>query len=142
MTNTHNIKEKKNKAVGIVKKISTCLYERPYGSNTFRAAKILREGLLLGSMLNNSESWINLTKSDLDNLEKPETMVQISILTSYVNPSKVFMCLELGVIPVKFVMVEKRLNFLKCIIDENTSSMMIWIWIKYVKHLLYIQERN
>ena len=131
MKNTHNKKEKTNKAVGIVKKIST------YGRNTFRAAKILREGLLLGSMLNNSESWINLTKSDLGNLEKPDTMVQRSILTSYGNPSKVFMCLELGVIPVKFVMMEKRLNFLKYILDENTSSM-----IRQVYEALKVDSRK
>ena len=124
MKNTLNIKEKNNKAVGIVKKISTCLYERPYGRHTFRAAKLLREGLLLGSMLNNCESWVNITKCDLDNLEKPDTMVQRSILTNYGNPSKVFMSLELGVIPVKFVIMEKRLNFLKYILGENISSMI------------------
>ena len=62
MKNTINIKEKTNKAIYIVNRISTCLYEQPYGRYTFRAANILREGLLLGSLLNNCESWINLTK--------------------------------------------------------------------------------
>ena len=71
-------------------------------------------------MLNNCESWINITKSDLENLEKPDTMVQRSILTEYGNPSKVFMCLELGVIPVRFVVIEKRLKFLKYILDETS----------------------
>ena len=104
--------------------ISTCLYEQLYGRHTFWEAKLLREGLLLGSMLNNYESWVNITKCDLDNLEKPDTMVQRSILTNYGNPSKVFMSLEQGVIPVKFVIMEKRLNFLKYILDENTSSMI------------------
>ena len=88
-------------------------------------------------MFNNSESWINLTKSDLDNLEIPDTMVQRSILTSYGNPSKVFMCLELGVIPVKFVTMEKRLNFLKYILDENTSSM-----IRQVYEALKVDRRK
>ena len=65
MKNTLNIKEEKtNKVVGITKQISICLYKCPYGKHTFRAAKYLREGLLLGLMLNNSESWINITKSD------------------------------------------------------------------------------
>ena len=122
MKNIQNIKEKTNKAVGIVNKISTALYERPYGRHTFKAAKIMREGLLLGSLLNNSESWINITKSDLDNLEKPDTMLQRNILTNYGNPSKAFMCLELGVIPVKYVIIEKRLNFWKYILNESRSS--------------------
>ena len=64
------------KTVAIVNKISTCLYKRPYGGHTFRAATIMRKSLLLGSMLNNSESWINITKSDFNNLEKPATLLQ------------------------------------------------------------------
>ena len=128
MKNISNIKEKHNRAIGIVNKISSSLYERPYGRYTFRAAKLLREGLLLGSMLNNSESWVNITKSDLDTLEKPDTIVQRSILTEYGNPSKVFMCLELGVIPVKFVIIEKRLKFLKYILDETITSMIRQIY--------------
>jgi hypothetical protein len=51
-------------------------------------------------------------------------MVQRSILTEYGNPSKVFMCLELGVIPVKFVIIEKRLKFLKYILDETITTMI------------------
>ena len=87
MKNTKNIKAKANRAIGIVNKISTSLYERPYGKNTFKAAILMRESLLLGSMLSNSESWINITKNYLDMLEKPDTMVQRSILSNYGNPS-------------------------------------------------------
>ena len=124
MKNLKNIREKTNRAVGIVNKIESSLYERPYGKNTFKAAMLLRKGLLLGSMLNNSESWININKSDLDNLEKPDTMLQRIILGTSGNPSKAFMCLELGIVPVKFVMMEKRLTFLKYILNENMSSMI------------------
>ena len=68
----------------------------------------------------NTSLNVHLTKNYLDNLEKPDTMVQRSILTEYGNPSKVFMCLELGVIPVRFVVIEKRLKFLKYILDETS----------------------
>ena len=124
MKNKKNIKEKTNKAVGIANKISTALIERPYGRHHFKAAKLLRESLLIGSMLNNSESWINLTNSDLEALEKPDTITQRNILGNKGNPSKVFMCLELGIIPVKFVIMEKRLNFLKYILEESMTSML------------------
>ena len=32
----------------------------------------MRESILLEGMLTNGESWINLTKQDLDDLEKPD----------------------------------------------------------------------
>jgi hypothetical protein len=51
-------------------------------------------------------------------------MVQRNILCNYGNPSKVFMCLELGIIPVRFVIIKGRLKFLKYILDENISTMM------------------
>ena len=35
----------------------------------FKAAKIIREIVLIGSVLNHSESWINITKQDLEKLE-------------------------------------------------------------------------
>ena len=47
-------------------------------------------------------------------------MFQRSIFTEYGNPSKVFMCLELGVIPVRFVVIEKILKFLKYILNETS----------------------
>ena len=56
ITNKINIKEKTNIAVGIVNKIRTTLTERPYGKYMFKAAEPVRESLLIGSMLNDSES--------------------------------------------------------------------------------------
>ena len=81
MNNYENINEKTNEAVGIVNKISTTLIERPYGKHNFKAARLMRESMLLGSMLNNAESWININKTDLNNLEKPDTILQKLILS-------------------------------------------------------------
>ena len=68
--NNKNIKDKTDRAVGIVNKISTSLVERPFGRHHFKAAQIVRESMLLGSLLNNSETWINVKKQDLEQLEK------------------------------------------------------------------------
>ena len=56
-------------------KITNSLHERPYGVHTYKAAKLMRESMLIGSITTNSETWINLTKKDLDNLEKPDIML-------------------------------------------------------------------
>ena len=81
MNNYENIKEKTNKAIRIVNKISTTLIERPYGNHHFKAARLIRESILLESMLNNAESWININETDLNNLEKPDTILQKLILS-------------------------------------------------------------
>ena len=124
MGNKINIVEKTNRGVGIVNKIRTTLIERPYGKYTYKAAALMREGLLLSSMLNNSESWIDITKQDIEKLEKPDKILIRSILGSQGNPSTVFMYLELGFLPVKYVIMKKRLNFLKYILNENMNTML------------------
>ena len=40
-----------------------------------------------------------------------DTLLHKTLLSNSGNQSKVFLCLELGVIPVKYVIMGKRLNF-------------------------------
>ena len=80
----------------------------------------MRETMLLGSMLNNAESWINIIIKDLETLKKPDTLLQRNILST----SKVFMCLELGLISVNFVIMEKPLSFLRYILTDSMYTMI------------------
>ena len=82
----------------------------------------MRNGILLGSMLNNSETWINLTKKNIEELEKPDKLLRDRLFES--KSSTVFYYLELGIIPAKYVILKKRLKFLKYIIDEDMNSMI------------------
>ena len=96
----------------------------PYGKYSFKAAALMRESLLIGSMLNNAESWININKTDLDKLEIPDKSLARHILGAHGNPSNAFMYLELGFLPVKFVLMKKRLTCLRYILNESMDSMM------------------
>ena len=122
--NKYSIKDKTNKAQGNINKIITTLTERPYGQHNFKASKLMRESILLGGLLTNSEAWINILNEDLDNLEKPDTILMRKILSNTGNPSKVFMLLEMGVIPVTLVLMQKRMNFLHYILKESTTTMI------------------
>ena len=50
----------------------------------------MRESMLVGSLLNNSDSWINLNKTNMNNLEKPDTILQKEILKTKGNPAPGF----------------------------------------------------
>ena len=54
-SNQTNIKERTNKAQGNVNKIVIGLNERPYGNHFFKAAKLMREGILLNGLLTNEK---------------------------------------------------------------------------------------
>ena len=52
----------------------------------------------------------------------PDTMLQRLSVSG--NHSRIFMCLELGVVPVRYVIMAKRLNLLHYILNESTVSTM------------------
>ena len=119
--NEKNIKDRTNKATGNINKIVSTLSERPFGRHRFKSLKLMRDGILLGSLLTNIESWINITKANIEDLEKPDTHLLRKVLAKTGNPCKVFMMLELGFTPVRFVIMQKRLQFLHYILKESTE---------------------
>ena len=84
---------------------------------------------MLNGLISNSESWINVSKKDLEDLERPDMLLQRKILTTTGNPSKCFIQLELVIIPVKFVIMQKRLNFLHYILHEDIDSMIRQVFV-------------
>ena len=122
LKNEKNLKDKTNKSVGNVNKIITTLQERLFGIYNFKAAMLMRDGILMSALLNNAETWNNITKKNTLNLEKPDTMLQQKLFD--IKSSKVFYYLELGILPGKYVIMKKRLKFLKYILDEPMETMI------------------
>ena len=65
--------------------------------------------MLSAGPLTTCESWIIVNSQDISMLEKPNTHLQRKVLD--VSASKAFMMLELGTIPVRFVIMKRRLQF-------------------------------
>ena len=64
-----NIKERTDRGRGAVHQISQMLDNMCLGKFHFEAANILRNSLLLSSLISNSESWYNVTLNDITKLE-------------------------------------------------------------------------
>ena len=73
----------------------------------------------------------------MENIEKPDVMLLRKVLGSSGNPSTSFMYLELGILPARFVIMKKRLNFLRYILIEDMGSM-----IRQVYEALKTESRN
>ena len=78
--NLKNIQARVNKGRGIVKRILDILEGIPFGKLYFQVAIILRNSLLVSSMLCNSETWFNLTKAELELLETVDVILLRTIL--------------------------------------------------------------
>ena len=119
------MEEKEIQDIYVGNKVMKQVSEKKYlGRYYFKAYKLMREGLLLGGMLTNSESWINMTKINIEELEKPDTILQRKVLSTSGNPCKSFMMLELGLIPIRYVSMQKRLQFLHYLLKQDKESLL------------------
>ena len=122
--NLKNIQARVNKGVGIVKKILTMLDGIPFGKFYFEAAVILRNSLLVSSMLFNSEAWYNITKAEMELLETVDLMLLRGILKAPKSTPKEMLFLELGLVPFREIVRQRRLGFLFYILNQNKNSMI------------------
>ena len=75
--NTKNIKARLGRGIGVISNIANILKEVSMGQFHFEVSLLLRESLFLSTVLVNSESWVNLTKTDVTEMEKiDETLLR------------------------------------------------------------------
>ena len=118
--NDKNIQERMNRGRGAVNQIcQLCL-----GSYYFEAANILRNSLLLSSLLSNCESWYNLSTKDIKNLETIDEQLIRRIFSAHSKTAKELLYLESGNIPIRFILMSRRLNFLWYILNESEDSLL------------------
>ena len=89
---------------------------------------VLRSSLLLSSLLLNSEAWTNLTETNIKGLEQTDEILLSKILESDSNTSNVFKYLELGIYPVRFEIIKRKILFLQYILQQKESSMVSMVF--------------
>ena len=111
-----NIKERISRASRAAKEVSQMLEDLCLGEFFFQGANILRSSLFLSSLLSNSEAWVNLESLD-------EKLLQ-DILSAHSKTPKELLYLEIGNLPVSYIIRSRRLNFLHWILNEPESSLV------------------
>ena len=94
------------------------------GDYHFEAANILRNSLLLSSLLSNSETWYDVTKKEMSELESVDEILLRKILSAHSKTPLETLYLESGNIPIRFIMMSRRLNFLHYILNEDDDSLL------------------
>ena len=122
--NDLNIAERTNKGNGAVQQIMQLLEELCLGKYYFEAACLLRNSLLLSSLLSNSESWYDLSENDIQQLVSIDEQLLRKIFSAPRSTPKELLYLESGSIPIKFILKSRRLNFLWYMLKEKDDSML------------------
>ena len=79
---------------------------------------------LVSSALFNTEAWYILSSSELELLETVDVSFLRKLLNAPRSTPKEMLFLELGVIPLREIIRERRLGFLYYILKENPNSMI------------------
>ena len=120
--NYKNIAARVKKGYGIINQIFSILEEVFFSKYYFKVAKIFRESLFINSILLNSEAWYNLSKKNIDDLEKVDNILLRKTLEVGQSVPTAFLHLELGTVPLRFIIKMRRILFLQYTYSERKRS--------------------
>ena len=102
----------------------TMLEGIPFGKYYFQVAIMLRNSLLVSSVLCNSEAWYNVTEAEYTYLETVDLMFLRKVLNAPKATPKEMFYLELGCLPFRYLIQKRRLLFLHYLLNEDSDSMV------------------
>ena len=116
------IENRKSKGQGIISEILLIIGEIPLGKHTTTVALKLREVMLLNKILFNNEAWHGVTKKHIKSLEVIDQQLLRGILKAHGKTPSEFQYLETGATPIRWVIAQRRVNYLKCILEKYDNE--------------------
>ena len=123
-SNTNNIKARKGKGFGIVDKISSMLEDIYFGPFHVEVSLVLRKSLLINSILLNSEVWYGVSKADVEELEVVDNCLLRRIIEAPACTPTPMLYLELGCVPIRYVIIGRRLMYLQYLLQQEEESLL------------------
>ena len=108
-TNNKKLDKAISKGIGSISAVMAILNETSLGNHYFEIADILRESLFINRILWNVETWYDVKKSEVEELEKIDRMLIKRILNVPVSTPSALLYLETGMIPLRYIIQARRL---------------------------------
>jgi hypothetical protein len=94
------------------------------GYQIYSVAKLLHQSIFLNGTLVNMETWPDCTKSRIDSLEQTEQVYLRKILNAHSKTPIEAIYLELGVVPLGFHLMKRRILYFHDIINRNENELV------------------
>ena len=121
-TQRGTIQERKQKGYGIVSQIVAIVTEAPLGCWRMKSGMLLRNSMLVNSMLFNSEAWHGIVKDDVQILSRVDESLLRALFSAHSKTPKEALFLESGQLPIKYIWASRRLNFLQTILKRGENE--------------------
>ena len=118
------IENRKKRGQGIINEIMSIINEIPFGKFRTEVAMKLRESMFINSMLFNSEAWHGVTAANITTLEVVDQALLRAILNAHKGTTKEFLYLETGALPIRWIIAQRRINFLKHILSRSENELL------------------
>ena len=90
---------------------------------------ILRDSLLLSSILFNSEAWYGLTAKHINQLESVDKLLLRKVLNTAISTPIEAMYLELGILSIITIIKIRRINFQHYLVTRKENEMLSKVFI-------------
>ena len=94
----------------------------------------LREAMLLNGVLYNSEAWHGVTMKQIESLESIDEALLRTILKAHSKTPKEFLYLETGAVPLRWIFAQRRIIFLKHIMEKHDEELIKKVFLAQMEH--------
>ena len=123
--NSKKLEKAIDKGIGISSVIMAMLQELSLGNYYLEIATLLRETLFINGFLWNIETWYGIKENDLNELEKIDRMLIKRILAVPSSTPTALLYLELGLVPLRYIIQARRLTFLRYILTRKDDDLLL-----------------
>ena len=138
-THSDMLEERVNKGNGCVVNIFSIVQDITFGCHTIETTLLLYNSLFLATLLYNSQSWSHLNKTEIKKLKVCQMGFLKRILKAPKSAPNALVLLEIGVLPIEYVIYSKKLMFLQHILQLDTSDPVRKV---YHEQMQYEYEMN
>ena len=94
------------------------------GPYMFQKAVVLRDSMLVGTLLSCSEAWYSITEVQLGQLEQVDKALWCNLLEIARTVPYDLVCLKFGLEPLRYIIMKRRLIYLQHILKQKESSLI------------------
>ena len=123
-SNEKNITSKANKGVGAISQIFSMLSQVSLGHFYFETALVMRDSMLISKLVASSEVWYNITKTEYQKLENIDETFTRRLLNVQSSVPKESLYIEIGKLPVKFIIKTRRLMYWWHLTNLNKTELL------------------
>ena len=127
--NTKNVKNRINKGMGLLNQIFNIIKTVSFGTRTIEMALLLRNSIFINGILTNAETWYNLNKTEVEDMDKLDKLFFLKLLEVPRTTPVVAFYLELGVLPLSTIIKQRRILYLHHILTRPKSGMLYRVFI-------------